>query len=463
MSNIEYSDILNTTRKIHFVGIGGSGMSPIAEILFSKGFEITGSDMNESEYLNRIKSKGIPVFMGHDADNIGDAQAVVYSAAVKADNPELVAAKQKNIPIIERSKMLGLLTARYDNAIAISGTHGKTTTTAMVTQTLMTGGKDPSAVIGGKLPILQSNARVGNSDIIAVEACEFVDTFLHLHPTVSVILNVDGDHLEYFGTIENIIHSFHKFAQLTSRTLIVNGDDENTMKAVHGIKDKTILTYGLNSDNNYTAKNIELNEYNGYSYDLYYNDELLCSIELRIPGKHNLLNSLAAAAVCHLYQVDPNDIAEGLRQFSGVHRRFEILGKYNNVTIADDFAHHPTELTATLSAAMDMGFKKVWAVFQPHTFSRTFLLMDDFVKALSIPDKVILTEILAVRETNTYNVYSSDLAAKIPGCIKISDFGEIADFIVKNASGGDLVITLGGGDISKCAYMIVDRFKQLYS
>lgn len=460
MASCEFHDLLSHKKHIHFIGIGGSGMSPIAEILHDKGYLVTGSDTNESENLNRIRSCGIPVTMGHDAKNIEGAELVVYTAAVKQDNPELLAASEHNIPIIERAVMLGLLTHRYGNAIAVSGTHGKTSTTSMITQILMTGEKDPTAVIGGRLPLLQSNARVGKSDLIVCEACEYVDTFLHLHPTLSVILNVDGDHLEYFGTIENIIASFHKFAELTSDTLIVNGDDANSMKAVAGIKKKNILTFGTRADCNYRAVNIVQNDRFGYTYTLVKDGTPLCEVSLAVPGRHNLMNSLAAAAACHHYGVAPEAIAKGLHEFTGVHRRFEILGKFNGVTVADDFAHHPTELQVTLSAAMGMGFQKVWAVFQPHTYSRTVLLMDDFVKALSIPDHVILTEILAVRETNTYNVYSQDLADKLDNAIVLDSFDTISDYVIERAEPGDLIITLGGGNIYRCAYEIVEKFRK---
>lgn len=461
MSNCGIHDLLDRVHRLHFVGIGGSGMCPIAEILHNKGFQITGSDANESENLNRVRTCGIPVTLGHAAENIGDAEAVVYTAAVKEDNPELVAAKEKNIPVIERAVMLGLLTRRYENAIAVSGTHGKTSTTSMITQVLITGEKDPSAIIGGRLPLISSNARVGKSETMVCEACEYVDTFLHLHPTISIILNVDGDHLEYFGTIDNIVKSFRKFADLTAKTLIVNGDDTNSMRAVEGITDKTILTFGMADTNDYYAVNPQLNEHYGYTYTLMHKGEKLTDIVLTVPGRHNLMNSLAAAATCHYCGVTPEKIAEGLHAFTGVHRRFEMLGKFNGVTVADDFAHHPTELRATLSAAMQMGFGKVWAVFQPHTYSRTYLLMDEFAEALSIPDRVVLTEILAVRETNTYNVYSQDLADRVPNSCVLESFDKISDYVIANAQPGDLIITLGGGNIYRCAYQIVDKYKAM--
>lgn len=438
-------NILDKVKKIHFIGIGGSGMCPIAEILYHKGYQITGSDMNESDTLDRIRSYGIPVNMGHRAENIGDAELVVYTAAIKKDNPELLSAKEKGIPVLERSVMLGMVTRRYAESIAVSGTHGKTTTTAMITQICMNAKIDPTAIIGGKLPFIGSNGRVGKSNVIICEACEYVDTFLQLFPTISVILNIDADHLDYFGSLENIIKSFHKFSLQTQRLLIINGDDPNTKKAVEKIENAKIITFGFNPNNDYYANQI-IDEKNARdSFTLVKNGCNFAEIHLSVPGKHNIYNALAAAAVADSLGVPASCISESLHQFSGVHRRFEILGNFNGITIADDFAHHPTELSATLSSAMAMGFRKVWAIFQPHTFSRTYMLLDDFAKALSIPDYTILSEILAVRETNIYNIYAKDLAEKIPGSIWFKTFDEIVDYVTHHAQSGDLILTLGGG------------------
>jgi UDP-N-acetylmuramate--alanine ligase len=458
---MDYNEILSKVKKIHFVGIGGSGMCPIAEILHHKGFQLTGSDTNESDTLARIRSYGIPVSMGHKAENVGDAELVVYTAAVKADNPELIAAREKGIPVVERSVMLGMVTRRYPNPVAVSGTHGKTTTTALITQILINAGIDPTAVIGGKLPFIGGNGRVGKSDTIVCEACEYVDTFLQLYPAISVILNVDGDHLDYFGTVDNIIKSFHQFAQQTSKLLVVNGDDANSMKAVSGITNAEIITFGLKSTDDYYAENIADTKEAKERFSVMKHGKKLADVTLSIPGKHNIYNALAAFAVADQMGVDAESIAASLHQFTGVHRRFEILGKFNGITVADDFAHHPTELTATLTAANQMGFRCVWAVFQPHTFSRTSMLLDDFAKALAIPDKVVLSEILAVREVNTYHIYAKDLADKVPGSVWFKTFEEIADYVTANAQEGDLILTLGGGDVYKCANMIVDKYKKI--
>ena len=457
---MEHQDILDRVKRIHFIGIGGSGMCPLAEILHHDGFQLTGSDINESDTLARIRSYKIPVFMGHRPENVGDAELVVYTAAVKKDNPELVAARERGIPALERSVMLGIVTRRYRNSIAVSGTHGKTTTTAMITQVCIDGNLDPSAIIGGKLPYIGGNGRVGKSETIICEACEYVDTFLQLTPAVSIILNIDADHLDYFKTVDNIIKSFHQFSTQTSRVLIVNGDDANTQKAVQGVTGAKIITFGLKPGNDYSAARISDKEKACEDFTVLKNGKKLLDVSLSIPGRHNIYNALAAAATADYLGIPADRIADSLHRFTGVHRRFEILGKFNGITIADDFAHHPTELTATLTAAMHMGFRQVWALFQPHTFSRTYLLLDDFAKALSIPDHVILSRILAVRETNTYHIYSKDLAEKIPGSVCRDTFEEMADYVMARAQPGDLILTLGGGDIYKCANLIVKRYKE---
>ncbi len=450
--------LLDNIKRIHFIGIGGSGMCPLAEILHSEGFELSGSDCNEGETLDRIRSYGIPVHMGHRAENIEGAELVVYTAAVKKDNPELTAAREQGIPAIERSVMLGIVTRRYKRSIAVAGTHGKTSTTAMLSQLLIGAGFDPSAVIGGKLPFLGGNSYVGQSDIIVCEACEYVDTFLELNPFISIILNVDADHLDYFKNLDNIKKSFHQFAKQTTGLLVLNGDDANTLDSVKDVQLEKI-TFGFGENCDYRAVNVSADKGVHEQYDLYHHGEKLCSVKLIVPGKHNVYNSLAAAATAHYLGATPAEISENLHKFGGVQRRFEILGTPGGITVADDFAHHPTELTATLNAAMAMGFRHVWAVFQPHTFSRTAMLLDDFAKALQIPDTAIISEILPVRETNTYNIYSRDLGAKVPGSVCLDTFEEITDYVCRNAKEGDLILTMGGGNVYMCANMILKQLE----
>ena len=449
---MNYDNILDKVKKIHFVGIGGSGMCPLAEILYSEGFEITGSDCNESDTLDRIKGMGIKVFEGHFAENVKDTELVVYTAAVKSDNPELVAAEELNIPCLERSIMLGVVTRRYNRSVAVAGTHGKTSTTAMISQILIGSGFDPSAIIGGKLNAIGGNSYVGQSDIIVCEACEYVDTFLQLTPYLSVVLNIDADHLDYFKNLDNIKSSFSKFANQTTHAVIYCGDDENSVDTFKNLSLEKI-TFGVGENCDYRAVNIVSNGMN-QSFDLYFKNDSIATVNLIVPGRHNIMNALAAAAAAHHLGATGKEIAENLEKFTGVHRRFEVLGVSKGITVADDFAHHPTELTAVLTSAMNMGFNKVWAIFQPHTFSRTAILLDDFAKALSIPDEIIISEILAVREVNTYNIYSTDLGAKIEGSHCIDTFEEITDFILDNANEGDLVLTMGGGNVYRCANMI---------
>ena len=449
---MKYDNILENVKRIHFVGIGGSGMCPLAEILYSEGFELTGSDSAESDTLERIKAMGIKVFDGHYTENVEGAELVVYTAAVKSDNPELVAAKEKGIPTLERSIMLGIVTRRYNRSVAVAGTHGKTSTTAMISQLLIGSGFDPSAIIGGKLPAIGGNSYVGQSDIIVCEACEYVDTFLQLTPYLSVVLNIDADHLDYFKNLDNIKKSFAKFAAQTTYGIIYCEDDPNCHDAFKDIDIKKI-TFGVSENADYRAVNIVSNGMN-QSFDLLFKGEPVCTIKLVVPGRHNIMNALASAAAAHTLGATGKEIAENLEKFTGVHRRFEVLGVSKGITVADDFAHHPTELTAVLTSAMNMGFRKVWGVFQPHTYSRTAILLDDFAKALSIPDEIIISEILAVRETNDYNIYSTDLGAKIDGSHCIDTFEEITDFILENAQEGDLVLTMGGGNVYRCANMI---------
>lgn len=452
-------NILDSAKKLHFVGIGGSGMCPMAELLMHRGYEISGSDQNESDTLDRVKSWGIPVYMGHSPENIGEAEAVVYTAACKSDNPELVAAREKGVPTLERSVMLGMLTEKYPQLVAVSGTHGKTTTTAMLTQIFIEAGADPSAIIGGKLPIINSNCRVGKSDTIICEACEYVDTFLQLRPAVSLILNIEPDHLDYFKTLDNIVKSFRQFAVQTDRLLVVNAANQSVMEAVEGLE-REVVSFGLDSSCDYYPAALNEEPSACEDFTLMCRGEALGRVNLSVPGKHNMLNALAAAAAAHSLGIAPEAICSALEHFGGVHRRFEILGQFDGVTVADDFAHHPTELTAVLSSAMRMGYKQVWAVFQPHTYSRTYTFLNDFAEALAIPDHLIMTEILAVREENTYNIHTSDLAAKVPGSVWFDSFDKIAEYVMENAQSGDLILTLGGGDIYKCANLIVERYQK---
>lgn len=457
MANI--SETLKNAKRIHFIGIGGSGMCPLAEILHAKGYSLQGSDNNESSIVDRIRAMGIPVMMGQKAENIKGADMIVYSAAIQHGNPELEAALSSGIPTFQRAELLGEVSRHFSNCIGICGTHGKTTTTSMTVQTMLSAGLDPSAVIGGKLPLTNSYGRVGNTETIVMESCEYQDTFLHMSPDVAVILNIDEDHMEYFKTLDNLILSFTKFANSAAKAVIYNGDNANTLKAVEEITGKKMISFGFNSTNDYYAENIE--EINGaYTrFDVVHKGEKLGTVSLSVPGNHNILNALAAIA-CALYSgADFKNCIKGLEEFKGAGRRFEHLGTYKGIDFIDDYAHHPAELRVTLEAAMKLGYKTVWAVFQPFTYSRTVMHFDEFVDVLSIPDRCVMTEIMGSRETNTYGVYTSQLAEKIPNSVWFNTQEEVADYVVKNASAGDLILTMGCGDIYKSAYMMIDKLK----
>lgn len=459
----EIDNLLKSVKRIHFIGIGGSGMCPLAEILHKEGYLLSGSDNNETDTLARIRSLGIPVTMGQKAENIEGAEMIIYTAALLPDNPELVAAKASGIPTYERSKLLGAVTRIYPNSICISGTHGKTTCCSMLTQVLITAEFDPTAVIGGKLPLTGSNGLVGHSEHMVCEACEFVDTFLDLSPDVAVVLNVDEDHLDYFKTFDNLKKSFTRFTSMATKSIIYNGDDQNTLDAVLPAIEssgKESVTFGLAESNDYRAINITFeNEY--ASFDLVVRGENLGSITLGIPGKHNVSNALAVIAAAMESGVPYEACRKGIAEFHGAGRRFEILAEIDGITIADDYAHHPKELEVTLETAMKMGYNKVWAIFQPFTYSRTAILFDEFARVLQIPDKCIMTEIMGSREVNTYNIYTSQLAEKIPGSVWFNTFEEVADYALANAQAGDLVITLGCGDIYKAAKIMINKLKEV--
>jgi UDP-N-acetylmuramate--alanine ligase len=451
-------DILKGKKHIHFIGIGGSGMFPIAQILHSQGYYLTGSDNNETETLDAVRKMGIPVFLGQSAENIDGADLIVHTAAIMDDNPELIAARNSGVPVLERSDLLGLISTWYNNAICVSGTHGKTTTSSMLVQMFVEEGVDLSCVIGGKLPSIGGSGRCGKSDTMVCEACEFVDTFLKLAPDVSIILNIDEDHLDYFKTLDNIIVSFRKFCNNTSKAIIVNGDDANSMKAVEGITGKDIIAFGFADTNDYYPV-IKKTSGMQTDFELYHKNKKLCDLSIHVPGMHNVLNAVAAAAAAIYSGVSLEGIALGLQTFRGAIRRFEKIAEVNGITIVDDYAHHPAEIAVTLKAAKSLDFKRVWAVHQPFTYSRTYLLLNDFAEVLQIADKVVLTEIMGSREKNTYNIYAKDLSDKIPDSVWYNTFDEVVDYVAENAREGDLVITLGCGDVYKVAKKLAKKLK----
>lgn len=457
----EADEILSKVKRIHFIGIGGSGMCPIAEILHSKGYILSGSDNNESDTLERVRALGIPVVMGQRAENIQGAEMIVHTAAIMDDNPELIAARASGIPTFERSKVLGALSRKYGNCIGVCGTHGKTTTTSMTVQILIEAGLDPSAVIGGKLPYTGTNGVVGSSDTFVCESCEYKNTFLQMSPACAVILNIDADHMEFFKTMDNLKSSFTEFAGRAG-TVIYNADDKNTCDAIAAIKDKQgkdFITFGLSDGCTWRAEMISDRGGAYPEYDLYHNGEICGHVVLNVPGDHNVYNSLAAIAASVYAGCDVDSAVREISDFRGAGRRFENLGTYKGITICDDYAHHPKELRVTLEAAKKLPYKRVIAVFQPFTYSRTAMLLNDFADVLKIPDKVVMTEIMGSREKNTYNIHTSDLAALIDGSVWFNTFREVADYVESIAEDGDLVITLGCGDIYKAAKLIINDLK----
>jgi len=452
------TDFLKGKKQIHFIGIGGSGMYPLAQILHAQGYNITGSDNNETVTLDAVRKMGIKVFLGHNAENIIGADLVIYSSAISESNPELKAAREAEITVRDRAELLGLFTSQHDRAVCVVGTHGKTTVTSMLVHILMAAGLDISAFVGGKLKLLDGSARLGKSGIMAVEACEFNNNFLKLAPDIALILNIDEDHMDFFKNMDNLRKAYSRFCDLTSDVVIFNGDDINTQVAVmNSDYRKKTITFGLSQKNDYYPKNIKkLSDFES-SFELFHNNKSLGEIIISVPGEHNVLNAVAACAAALYLGVEFSALKEGLRGFTGAGRRFEKIYEAGGITIVDDYAHHPAEVEVTLKAAKSMNYKRVWAVHQPFTYSRTKALLGDFAEALSFADKVVLSEIMGGREVDPGDIKSEDLAEKINGAVVFQSFEEIAEYVNKNAESGDLIITMGCGDVDKCARLIAEK------
>ena len=455
-------DNLRRYKNIHMIGIGGVSMSGIAAILKNWGINVTGSDSSDSETVQNLINKGIKVTIGYDLNNLKAADVVVYSAAIKKDDPEMVEAKKLNIPTIERADFLGEITRCYKDTICISGTHGKTTTTSMISLVFIEAMKDPSIQVGAYLKQIDGNYLVGNSEHFIIEACEYVESFLKFSPKAEVILNIDNDHLDYFKTFENIKNAFIKYVKLlpSNGILVINGDDKNCID----LKDYTkanVITYGINNKNvDFYADNITFNEDGFPSFDVYHNNNKLEHFSLCVPGKHNVLNSLACIALSYNYSIDIPYIKSALKKFTGAHRRFEYIGKMNNnVSVYDDYGHHPTEIIATAKSLMNKKYNQSWVIFQPHTYSRTKNLLDDFANALLNFDNIIILDIYAARESNTYGVSSKDLVGKINSLGKtalyIPDFDECVNFVKSNVKSNDIVMTLGAGTVTNIGPMLI--------
>lgn len=440
---------------VYFIGIGGISMSGLAEILLKRGYWVSGTDISKSDTVKHLEELGVKVNIGHKAENITpDLTLVVYTAAVKADNPEIVEAKRLGIETIERAELLGRIMAGFKTSVAVSGTHGKTTTTSMLSEIAMAAGVDPTLSIGGILPSINGTTRIGNGEYFVAEACEYCDSFLHFAPFLEVILNIDADHLDYFKDLNHIRRSFKAFAEkaLDNGFIVINSDIDD-FNYITGDAKATVISFGSDkTKSDFYAENIVYGENGCPSYNLYNKEALLGKITLSVPGSHNVLNSLGAAAAAVCLGIDFDSIHRGLFSFGGTHRRFEFKGIKNGITIYDDYAHHPTEIAATLAAAKK-GFpdKKIRCIFQPHTYSRTISLMDEFAKAFNDADSVIITDIYAAREKDTGVVHAKDLVKNIKlnneNTIYIGDFSEIEDYVLNNYTNDDLCITMGAGSI----------------
>ena len=441
--------LLDNVKKIHFIGCGGSGMYPLIQILAAKGYEISGSDVLDGSIIRYEREMGVKVSLGHSADNIIGVDMVVYSAAISKDNVELCAASSYGIPTIERSVLLGYVSRLYKESICVSGTHGKTTTTSMITTALELAGRDPSAVIGGKLPLINGYGKAGKGDDIVIEACEFAETFLKLTPYLSVVLNIDNDHLDYYGSMGELKFAFKRFALMTHFMIFANADDKNTMDVMYTL-DRRVRTFAIDNAADYRAVNVQEYKPGFFEFDLKeWDTNELGHIRLAVPGRHNIYNALAMCAVCRAVGLTVEQCAEAALNFKGAGRRFEVYGECNGALVIDDYAHHPNELHALLQAVRLMHYRRVICAFQPHTYSRTKALFQDFVDELRTVDQAVLADIYAAREQNTVGISSQDLAAEVPGAVYCPRLQDVTTYLRGIAQPGDIILTVGAGDIYK--------------
>ncbi len=461
---IDNSNILDSEeiRHVHFIGIGGSSMSGLAEILLSQGYTVSGSDIKSSKATQKLESKGAHVTIGHKAENVSNPDLVVYTVAVKEENPEMVRSRELNIPVIDRAELLGLMMKRYSFGIGVAGTHGKTTTTSMITTVMLEAGTDPTAHMGGELDAISGNTRIGNSQYFITEACEYYSSFLKFHPFMAVILNIEMDHVDYFRDLAHIKDTFGQFVSLVPSDgyIVACADDENTLSVIGG-RDCNIITYGLkNPDAMWTAGNIRYNTSGCGTFDVYREGKLLGTVALSVPGPHNVSNALAAIAACHTCGCSMESIISGLLAFGGSHKRFELKGLVDNIRVIDDYAHHPSEVQATLNAAANAEHNKIWCVFQPHTYTRTKAFIDKFAQSFGHADNIVITDIYAAREKDPGDIHASMLAEKIRlnggNATYISDFQEIAQYLDRHAQPGDLILTMGAGDVARCGEIFLN-------
>jgi UDP-N-acetylmuramate--alanine ligase len=443
---------LSTKRHIHFIGIGGIMMSGIAEMLQQRTFLITGSDQNESERSKNLINLGIKVFIGHDSSHVQGSDLVVYTSAISDDNPEYLEAKKKNIPMLSRAEMIGLLMPEYNTSVAVSGAHGKTTTTSMISNILNTSDYNPTVLVGGITKNRGSNVQIGDHSVLLLEACEYKENFLSFNHNLGIILNIDEDHLDFFNDLDHIISAFIKFAKKipTSGVLILNNDDYNARKVVSHV-DCEVITFGINTESTFQVKNITFNNHGHSKFDVYYKEDFYGTFFLRCPGQHNIYNALASIVAAYVLEIPVETIIESVKSYDGTERRFEILGTYKDALIIDDYAHHPNEIKATLLAAQKLTHNKITCIFQPHTYTRTRDLMLQFASAFNEADQIIITDIYAAREDNSPNVHAKDLVKAIAqeneNVKYIEKFEDIVSYIQSTVRENDLVLTLGAGNI----------------
>ncbi len=453
-----FSDYYWAGRKGHLIGVGGVSMSPLAEVLSEAGLVITGSDLRDGANIEHLRSVGIRVFIGQKAENIPeDAEFIVRTAAARDDNPEVAEARRRGLPVFERTQAWGAIMKDYRNSLCISGTHGKTTTTSMCTHILMAAERDPTVMIGGTLPLLHANHRVGAGDTIVMEACEYYNSFHAFSPTVAVILNIEKDHMDFFKDLEDVKASFRKFASLVPPRgfIIANAEDANTMDALKPL-DRDIFTFGMNKGADVYAANIQRHG-SETEFDVIYCEEVFTHVNLRVPGDHNIKNALAASAAAICLGCSPAAIRYGLAGFAGANRRFEFKGKFNGADIYDDYAHHPRELQVLLDAVKPLGYRRVIVVFQPHTYSRTKEFFNEFVEQLKRPDFCYLAEIYAAREKNTLGISSADLARELPNGQFFADNAELEKTLRAVASPGDIILTVGAGDVYRIGEKLLEN------
>lgn len=438
-------------KRVHLVGIGGVSMRPLGLVLKGMGLVVTGSDMNASVSTDELISNGIHVSIGHDAANISGADCVIRTAAAHNDNPEIAACRTMGIPMFERAQAWGVIMQAYKNAVCISGTHGKTTTTSMVTHILMAAQWDPTVMIGGYLPLLRAGHRVGNGDTIVLESCEYCDSFLNFFPTLAVILNIEADHLDYFKDLNDVEKSFRQFAELSSNGILANGDDPHVLQT---LSEMDYVTFGLGAGNRVTAVNICPD---WQHFDVACDGEIYCHLDLKVLGRHNALNALAAAGTAWMLGVPGEAVTAGLATFSGAERRLQFKGSFNGADIYDDYAHHPDELAATIEAVKTMGYERIVIAFQPHTYTRTKALFHEFVTQLRKVDHAVLAEIYAARERNTIGISSRDLVECVPGSVYCETLQQVTEYLHDIAKPGDVILTVGAGDIYRAGEALLDE------